>query len=95
VARRRFWPEQSTDPGFELAHHPAEGLMAFLCQPSPVFIEIAQKIAVWCGTYSAEDWSFSKWGQDRGYAWGMRSYGHAVFLTPAADAWRGSVRKRS
>ncbi len=38
---------------WETAHHPAAGLMAFVCRPSPVFIEVAQRIVVMNATWSA------------------------------------------
>lgn len=86
----RTWPQTGTEPSWEVAHHPAEGLMAFLCQPSPAFIELAQKIAVWNGTWSNTDATFGTFFQTRGRAWCMRSLAHAVFLTPGADAWKAA-----
>jgi hypothetical protein len=53
----RNWPTtfNNTDTmTWELAHSPAAGLMAFVTRPSPVFIEIAQKIAVWNGTWNCD-----------------------------------------
>lgn len=48
------WPRSIDSSGsrgiWERAHQPAAGLMAFVARPSPVFIEIAQKIAVTSGT---------------------------------------------
>lgn len=38
---------------WETAHPPAVGLMAFIARPSPVFIELAQKVAVWQVTSAA------------------------------------------
>jgi hypothetical protein len=78
---------------WEVAHHPAEGLVAFLCRPSPCFIEIAQKIALWNGTWStgitgAIDGTFGEWYQVRGKGWCMRSLAHAIFLTPDGDPWK-------
>ncbi len=35
--------------------------MAFMCRPSPVFIEIAQKIAVWNGTWASNVTNLSTW----------------------------------
>ncbi|MCS6945906.1 MAG: hypothetical protein RMK97_10935 [Sutterellaceae bacterium] len=89
----QHWPSIGGEPAWEIAHHPAAGLMAFLCRPSPVFIEIAQKISVWnhvwknrnAGTmYGDVRWS----EQIRGKAWAMRSLAHALFLTP--EALRGA-----
>src|SRR5262249_38411374 len=84
------WPSIGTEPGWEVAHHPAAGLTAFLCHPSPVFIEIAQKIAVWNGTWSSNDGTFGYFYQTRGKAWCIRSLAHATFLTPFDDAWKAS-----
>lgn len=74
---------------WEAAHHPAAGLMAFVCRPSPVFIEIAQKIAAWNGVWSTYQGNgvtgvFGGAYQVRGRGWCMRSLAHAVFLTPDA-----------
>lgn len=96
------WPRQGGTSGpmeWELAHHPAAGLLAFACQASPVFIEIAQKIAVFNGTFSTsvagfgislddDSGAFGEWGQMRGRAWGVRSLAHATFLSPGASSWR-------
>jgi hypothetical protein len=82
------WPELTAEPRWEIAHHPATGLMAFLCQPSPCFIELAQKVALWNGTYNIGDWSFGAYAQTRGLAWAMRSQAHAIFLTPDGHAWK-------
>ena len=97
----RTWPAHQPGGGggrleWELAHHPAVGLMAFVGRPSPVFIELAQKVALWCGSWSSDstpNWQggvFGFWCQTRGRAWGLRSLTHATFLTPAGDAWRTS-----
>jgi hypothetical protein len=83
---------------WEVAHHPAAGLMAFICRPSPVYIEVAQKIAVWNGVWST--WSdgaptatgvFGRPYQVRGRAWGVRSLGHAIFLTPDGSGWKAAA----
>jgi hypothetical protein len=95
------WPYQINSAEamtWEVAHHPAAGLMAFVCRPSPVFIEMAQKIATWNGLWST--WSdgaptatgvFGRPYQVRGRAWGMRSLGHAMFLTPDGDPWKAAA----
>ncbi len=75
---------------WELAHHPAAGLMAFVCRPSAVFIEIAQKVAVWNGCWSnggvgGRLWNYS---QPRGIGWGLRSLSHAKFITPDWHVWK-------
>ena len=88
----RAWPNNGAEPAWEVAHHPAAGLMAFMCRPSPVFIEIAQKIAVWNGTWSSDDGTFGTYYQTRGKAWCARSLAHAIFLTPDADAWKQAGR---
>lgn len=90
------WPNQTNGNDaamWETAHHPAVGFIAFLARPSPVFIEVAQKVAFWNGTYSASSngsftWSpgvFGHWYQVRGKAWGVRSLTHALALTPSTD----------
>lgn len=82
---------------YKTSHGPAAGLMAFLGRPSPIFIELAQKIAVYNGTWSGSDnhveWTsgtFGYWYNVRGRAWGMRSLAHAMFLTPDGDPWRAA-----
>jgi hypothetical protein len=73
--------------------------MAFVVRPSPVFIEVAQKVAVWNGTWSGSDnggfaWTagvFGHWYQTRGKAWGLRSLCHAAFITPESEPWRAGA----
>jgi hypothetical protein len=78
---------------WEVAHHPASGLMAFLCRPSPCFIEIAQKISVWNALYDySASGLFTEYYQVRGIAWCFRSLAHATFLTPDGDAWKTASR---
>ncbi|MEP6609639.1 MAG: hypothetical protein ABJA83_13295 [Burkholderiaceae bacterium] len=84
----RAWLSNGAEPAWEVAHHPAAGLMAFMCRPSPAFIEIAQKVAVWNGTWSSDDGTFGAYYQTRGKAWCIRSLTHAIFLTPDSDAWK-------
>jgi len=79
------WPITHDEPTWETAHHPAVGLMAFLVRPSPVFIELAQKSAIWNITNLEADGILGFWGQVRGKAWGVRTLAHAIFVTP--DAW--------
>ncbi len=84
--------------GWKDSHHPAVGLMSFISRPSPVFIELAQKVAVWNGTWSTYNDGgptlatgvFVSAYQTRGKAWGMRSLGHATFLTPDGMAWKAA-----
>ena len=93
------WPVNwgnNTVMTWETAHHPAEGLMAFIARPSPVYIEIAQKIAVWNGTWSTYGGTptgvFGQYYQTRGRAWGIRSLTHAIFLTPDSLAWKSAAK---
>jgi hypothetical protein len=94
------WPMRAYNGamGWEVAHHPATGLMAFAGRPSPVFIELAQKVAVTNGTWGAADtpnWSaglHGYWYQVRGRAWCLRSLAHATFLTPDGDPWKDAAR---
>ena len=88
----KAWPNNGVEPAWEVAHHPAAGLLAFMCRPSPVFIEIAQKIAVWNGTWSSYNGTFGAYYQTRGKAWCIRSLAHAIFLTPDGDAWKQAGR---
>ena len=87
--------------GWEVAHHPAVGLMAFVARPSPVFIELAQKVTIWNATWSlfvgdrgpgagmlSTTGLFGSVYQTRAKAWGIRSLAHAIFLTPDAHAWK-------
>ncbi len=47
------WPETGGDAmSFEVAHHPAVGLMAFAVRPCPIFIEIAQQIVAHTSSWS-------------------------------------------
>ena len=103
------WPRTLTEPAFETAHQPAAGLMAFIGRPSPVFIEIAQKIAVWTGTVSSSLDSFTRFdeaavgltdftgvvgdAQVRSKAWGPRQIFHATFLSPDAHPWKAGGRE--
>ena len=96
------WPELpgSSFPSWETAHSPSVGVMAFLCHPSPCFIEIAQKVAVWNCTWYDSSGVLGKYFQPRGQAWGMRALGHAIFLTPTAvdasvSAWRAAAQNAS
>ena len=96
------WPKQSNPDQammWEVMHHPAAGLMAFASRPTPVFIELAQKIALWNALWANND-NANPGGINttglfasgdyptRGRAWGLRSLAHAVFLTPDGDAWK-------
>ena len=98
------WPtignSQNGAMGWEVAHHPAVGLMGFLSDPCPVFIELAQKVALWNALYSVfvGDGSRVTTGvfgppyETRGRAWGMRSLSHATLITPASNtAWKAAA----
>jgi hypothetical protein len=92
------WPRLSdalSRATWEVAHHPGAGFVAFLARPAPVFIEVAQKIAVWNGTWSGANNNFTwtsgthgYWYQMRGRAWCLRSLVHATFLSPSNHGWR-------
>lgn len=88
------WPLLTTEPRWggsntsDGSHIPAIGLVPFLCQPSPCFIEIAQKEFVWNHTnYNSVDGSHP-FDQTRSRAWRLRNYAIAAFLTPDADGAR-------
>ncbi|MBB4844020.1 hypothetical protein HNP55_002556 [Paucibacter oligotrophus] len=100
------WPSNNAEPAFEVAHQPAAGLMAFVARPSPVYIEIAQKIAVWTGTIDASSDLLKYMDgaaagisdptgivgnvQMRAKAWGPRNLCHATWLSPQDHPWRAS-----
>ncbi len=86
------WPETTTEPAWETPHSPDEGLLAFMCRPSPCFIEIAQKVAVWNLIYQRPDATVNVHFATRGIAWAIRSLGHAIFLTPDGDAWKSPAK---
>jgi hypothetical protein len=99
----RTWPVSTSgfsgyrakEPAFESAHQPAHGLVAFLCRPSPVFIEIAQKIFAWNCVDSDGGSANGRhaFDQVRARGWRMRNYGHALFVTPDELAtWKASGR---
>ena len=98
-----FWPAIADNGrmGWEANHAPAVGLMAFIARPSPIYIELAQKVAFWQGTWSvyadgAAQQATGVFGaayQLRGKAWCLRQLAHATFLTPdAMTAWKASAR---
>jgi hypothetical protein len=89
------WASHYVEPCFDTSgpnHDPAVGLVAFLCRPSPVFIELAQKIAVFNKTYNNPGYGAMGSLQVRGRAWYFRDLAHAIFLTPDADAWKSSAK---
>jgi hypothetical protein len=85
-----------TDAHWDALHQPAAGLMAFLCRPSPCFIEMAQKIAAFNALSDDKNTQiFGEYFNGRGRAWAFRNLAHAVFLTPtmggagtAFSTWR-------
>lgn len=89
------WPTQ-TNGGelmtWDFSHQPAVGLAAFLVRPSPVYIELAQKAALWTGLFSNGQLGTGTWhyAQVRGRAWGYRGLTHAIWLTPDAHPWKSS-----
>lgn len=103
------WPSTAYNGamGWEVAHAPALGLMAFVGRPSPVFIELAQKAAITAGSWSADNdealpdgaWTAGVCGtyyQVRGKAWTLRQIAHATFLSISDSgtqaAWRTSAQ---
>lgn len=107
----RTWPHQTNSSDaltWELMHHPAVGLAAFLARPSPVFIELAQKIAIWNAMWptnfdnnAVQPTGVFRGGgcTTRGRAWGLRSLAHAIFLTPdnlsagTPDPWKPAAKR--
>ncbi len=84
------WPK-TTNPTdlrtWEVAHHPAAGLLAFACRPSPIYIEVAQRIVVWNSTWSAGGMgspNMSYW-TDTGITDSTGVYGY--FYQPRGRAW--------
>lgn len=70
------------------SHVPNIALVPFLCRPSPMFIEQAQKEFIWHHTnYSSTDGSHP-YDQARSRGWRARNMATAIFLTPDADSTR-------
>lgn len=101
VGAAQFWPGTAYNGnlGWEVAHQPSAGLMAFVSRPSPVFIELSQKIAVENATYSVVTGGpvsitgqFASFYQTRGRAWCMRNLAQATFLTPDGHAWKAPAK---
>jgi hypothetical protein len=107
------WPREQPGGGtgameWDAPHQPAAGLMAFACRPSPVYIELAQKVSVWNATWSAESSNLggytATWPDAdytgifgnaytlRGRAWSLRNLGYATFLSPDGSAWKTGGR---
>ena len=89
------WPGIGSEPAWEHAHSPAVGLMAFMCRPSPCFIEVAQKAAVWqhCWRNFQDSYPYIGNGyQTRGKGWTIRAINHAIFVTPDALPWKAAAQ---
>lgn len=85
------WPFANYDYYmWDYAHCPAVGLVAFLCRPSPCFIELAQKAAMF-GSAAYSDRLFGYYYNTRGKAWCYRNLAFSVFLTPDAHPWKSSA----
>jgi hypothetical protein len=87
------WPASTNEPRwggstFDGSHIPATTITAFLCQPSPVFIEIAQREGIWNHTNYGSTSGVHGYDQIRSRAWRVRNYAIATFLTPDADTTR-------
>lgn len=104
VSSHARWPydDDVTWGKFEHNHPPAAGLMGFLSRPSPVFIEIAQRIAVWGATRNyvgavrnpAEDITgYVFVSSPRQFAWALRNLTHATFLSPSVSPWQAGGRE--
>jgi hypothetical protein len=76
---------------WDYGHSPAVGLMAFLCRPSPIFIELSQSIAIFQGlAYTSNLFGF--YFECRARAWCFRNLTHATFLTPDGHAWKAPAK---
>ncbi len=83
--------DASQKAGFDDAHQPAGPLVAFLCRPSPVFIELAQKSAAWNCTENTRN-GVRSGTQVRTRAWSTRNYSIAAFLSPDGSAHKTALR---
>jgi hypothetical protein len=86
------WPEVTSYPDFEGGHQPGYGLVAFLCQPSPCFIELMQKICCWNGSWAAPV-SAPDYAQTRQRAWLVRNCVHALYITPDGHPYKSSIEQ--
>lgn len=87
------WPSLGTEPRYgpstnDASHIPAIALVPFLCRPSPMFIEIAQKELAWHHSNFNSTDGGHPYDQVRSRAWRARNYSASIFLTPDADAAR-------
>jgi hypothetical protein len=70
------------------SHVPNIALVPFLCRPSPVFIELAQREFLFHhANYSSTDGGHA-YDQARARGWRARNMATAIFLTPDADSTR-------
>lgn len=95
----KTWPEDEVTnsitgpyPDYEGAHQPGYGLLAFMCQPSPVFIELMQKICCWNGSWSAPV-SAPNYAQTRQRAWLLRNAIHTLYITPDGHPYKSSAEQ--
>jgi hypothetical protein len=85
--------ETGVQPDYAINHTGSQGLMGFLCQPSPCFIELMQKKCVWDGTQQSSTpilYSAQAGGGARCWAWYIRHLNHAIFATPDGHPWKAS-----
>jgi len=88
------WPFLNSTPRYggistrDASHIPAMQLVPFLCRPSPVFIELAQKEFCWNHAYGNSDDGGHSYDQVRSRGWGARNYASAILLTPDSDTTR-------
>lgn len=88
------WPSGSQNEPYyggsqnDASHIPAGPLVAFLCRPSPMFIEMAQKNVAWLHTNFSNINGFHEFDQIRSRAWRTRNYAIALFLTPDSEVTR-------
>jgi hypothetical protein len=88
------WPVGSQNEPYyggsqnDASHVPAGPLVAFLCRPSPMFIEMAQKNVAWLHTNFSNIAGFHEFDQIRSRAWRTRNYAIALFLTPDVELKR-------
>jgi hypothetical protein len=94
------WPANYAKPstnksGAGHTHCPQIGLMAFLCRPSPCFIELAQKACLFNATWTNRDTPLYGTSMEvRGKAWGLRDHAVSVFLTPDSHAWKAAAQTK-
>jgi len=84
--------ESGVQPDYSFYHQFGNGLMGFLCQPSPCFIELMQKKCVWDGTLASSVPIHSQdgYGGTRSLAFYVRHLNQAVFATPDGHPWKAS-----